>query len=184
MSTRGIWGFFDGKKFKLTYCSSDAYPSGLGQRLQEMVVDNHEVLRDVYERLDLRRDTEPTRDEIEACMKLMEKVPGDTAALRGLSPAEQWSCLLREIGRDPRFYSDPEFCLAFDASPEMNAEFIQWKYIVDLHYQEFEIHKHINAHIWEVMTLPLSELPIDMSIVDGILQNEESQMKTNLSIVG
>lgn len=102
MSTRGAWGLRKAQTDKVTYNHSDSYPSWLGKRIYQFIVQTtDEEMEEAFDRIELveeGRDT-PSGEAVRACRALSIVDTGVSE-----QSEEDWYCALRGAQGRPLFY--------------------------------------------------------------------------------
>jgi hypothetical protein len=138
MGTRGIWGFRQDSKDKLTYNHYDSYPTGLGNQIVEFI-KNHSIeeLAVIAKRIKLvKADSKPTAEQIKNYLaqgtydgQVSDKTPDD------------WYCLLRNTMFNPEMFANDKIVHMIDNHKFIeDSLFCEWGYIINLDGRCLEIY--------------------------------------------
>ena len=137
MGTRGLWGFRNEGKDKLTYNHFDSYPTGLGETVRKFITSHPvDVLRKIASKIELvDGKSEPTEKQIKECSKWTDLSVSNQST-------KDWYCLLKGIQSDPELYSDYHNKHYMIDSKDFiqDSLFCEYAYIINLDTEKLEIY--------------------------------------------
>jgi len=135
MGTRGLWGFYNEGKDKLTYNHFDSYPTGLGETVRKFIISHPvDALRKIASRIELvDGKSEPTSKQILECENWTDLTVSSKSV-------KDWYCLLRESQSDPESYTKLKYMI--DSKDFIqDSLFCEFAYIINLDTEKLEIYK-------------------------------------------
>ena len=135
MGTRGAYGFVKGEVKKVTYNHYDSYPSYLGEKIKDFLVNtSKEEIEEIFDRIIL----------VDENSKVFEDVKEDFLNT-GVSTGTDWYSYLRETQGRLDVYKNEKFKYMIDSQDFLNdGLFCEWAYIYDLDKEELCIYEGCN----------------------------------------
>ena len=134
MGTRGLWGFHNQGKDKLTYNHFDSYPTGLGEIVRKFIISHTlNELKKIATNIELvDGKSEPTDKQIKECEKWTDLSVSDKST-------NDWYCLLRNAQSNPEAYKKLRYMIDSKDFVQ-DSLFCEYAYIINLDTKKLEIY--------------------------------------------